>query len=716
MSAPFRKTSRTFAPAGAAVGQARQFARAALEEWGLDEVVDDAVLLVSELVTNAITHAGTPTTLEVRVEAGGVRLEVQDLHPSRMLRMGANPASGTSEHGRGLLLTAALATRWGVEYRPDSKRVWAVLALTQEPPAPSGEDRSEESPTEVAPAGVRPRASAPTGDLDPLGLRNVALNRLGVDDLLALVVEQARERLSADAAYLLLSHGIDERFTVMATSGLPADLRGRTIDKGEPGGPGARSPFLPVSIEDLERTPVDLLKGQKLRSLVVVPIAFDGRVIGALATASERVAAFTTGNAALLQRAADWVAAAVDSARLRTAEREQRGWLSFLSEAGVLLAGSLDPEMTIALTGQVVVPRLATWSAVYLDDPHGGTRLRHAWHADESRLDEVRTALEHTTPAEAVASTDPALEGEIACLPLEVRSRVIGWLILGRPLGEPLRGELLMIAESIARRAAVAIDNACVHAELHEIGAALQRGLLPASMPVARGIEVGVVYEPAGEYNAAGGDFYDFFALGGGRWCFVVGDVCGNGPEAAAVTGMARHTVRALMRSGFPLGTTLERLNEAILDEGDRGRFMTLVCGTVESAGKGRYLVRLVCAGHPPPFLVAEGRVRRLGRPQSLLGVLDVVDYTEEEHHLSGGDRIVTVTDGVLERREGSRMFGEDGVASVLASSGRATAQGLAERLLQSMTDFSAVPPSDDVAILVLDLHPASRVTPPPRT
>jgi len=707
MSTRILQTSRTFAPAAASVPEARRFARAALEEWGLDDVVDDIVLLVSELVTNAITHAGTPTTLEVRLEAGRVRLDVEDLHPSRMLRMGTDPTTGTDEHGRGLLITATLAAAWGVEYRPDSKRVWAVLALPEEPTDWTA-DASEIRSSDVSALEVRQRAPAPASDLDPLGLRSVALNRLGLDDLLALVVEQARERLAADASYLLLAQGIDERLTVTATSGLPAELRGRTIDRGEAGAPGLRSPFLPVSIEDLGHTPVELLAGQDLGSLVLVPVAFDGRVIGALATASARVAGFTRDDAALLQRAADWVASAVDRARLRAAERERRGWLSFLADSSVLLAGSLDPEMTMTMTGQIVVPRLATWCGVYLNDPRGHPRLHHAWHADEQQLGVVRSALDQASPGDGAGPTDPALDGEVTSIPLEVRDRVIGWLTLGRPPGEPLRGELLMVAESIARRAALAIDNARAHAELNEIGQTLQRSLLPASVPVAPGVDIGLVYESAGEYNEAGGDFYDFFPIGSGRWCFVVGDVCGTGPEAAAVTGMARHTVRALMRSGFPVGTTLARLNEAVLDEGDRGRFLTLVCGTLEATGTGWYRVRMVCAGHPPPFLLPkrdpQERVRRIGRPQPLLGVLDVVDYTEEEHLLARGARLVVVTDGVLERRDGSQMFDDEGVEAVLAGSGRASAQGLAERLLRAVTDFSAAPPSDDLAILVLDL------------
>ena len=153
-------------------------------------------------------------------------------------------------------------------------------------------------------------------------------------------------------------------------------------------------------------------------------------------------------------------------------------------------------------------------------------------------------------------------------IPLVARGRRIGQLTLGRPPGDPLHGEALVVAESVARRAALAIDNARAHGELQAVGEALQRSLLPAALPSAPQFDVGVVYEAAGERSLAGGDFYDVFPLGGGRWCFAVGDVCGTGAEAAAVTGLARHTIRALGLAGFPVADILERLNAAILEEG----------------------------------------------------------------------------------------------------------------------------------------------------
>lgn len=703
MSIGAKTLSRTFEPAPTSVSEARRFAREVLAGWGLDDLLDDVVLLTSELVTNAVTHAGTPMTVAVVREADRLRIDVFDQHPTRVLPVGANARPGAGEHGRGLLITSALSTAWGVEYRRDHKRVWAAFALVET-------TLSEDSPNGGSPEGngVRRRESVPTTGGDPLGLSGLALNQLALADILDLVVEQTRERFEADAAYLLLEDEMEDRFVVAATSGEATPIKGRSVRRGEGGAPSLRASFRPLAIGDLRATPVELLRELELRSLVTAPVAFEGRVIGTLAVAKREVGSFATEDGAELQRVADWAAPSVDRASTRAADSERRAWLTFQSEASVMLAASLDLEATTAMTGQIVVPRLATWCGIYLNDARDHPRLQFAWHADEHQLDAVQDALEEAEPEGPEIPAEPAVEGEIAILPLEARNRIIGWLTLGRPAGEPLRRERLMVAEAVARRAALAIDNARAHTELQEIGRSLQRSLLPAVLPDIPGVDIGVGYEPTGEFNDAGGDFYDIFGLGPGRWAFMVGDVCGVGPEAAAVAGMSRHTVRALMRAGIPIAPTLERLNAAISDEGLRGRFITLVCGTLEVTSASRFRVRLVCAGHPPPFLVTRGRpgvpARRVGRSQALLGVLDAVDYIEEEVTVERGDRLVVVTDGVLERRAGDTMFEEAGVEAVLATGIDVGAQVVADRLLRAVADFSAVPPSDDMAVLVLDL------------
>ena len=132
------------------------------------------------------------------------------------------------------------------------------------------------------------------------------------------------------------------------------------------------------------------------------------------------------------------------------------------------------------------------------------------------------------------------------------------------------------------------------------------------------------------------------------------------------------------------------------------------MCGTLRAEG-GRITVDLVNAGHPPPYVVAsDGAVREIGTPQTLLGVVEQVAYVTESHTLHRGDLLVTVTDGVLERRDGDRMLGEEAFADELATVAHLPAQAVADRIRRIVADFSDAPQHDDMAILTLRLQPGS--------
>ena len=793
-------TQQAFAPDGRSVAEARTFVRQALDDWGADDLMDEVVLATSELVTNAVVHAGTPVRIALDLDPTTLRLEVQDLHPHRPLPLGVEVPEDESEHGRGLFITAALASTWGVDYTAGTKRVWitlrrgedresspgpartrrtgaeatglAVLELSAQGEVTSWNDdavlmfgwsaeevldegwsslvqtdpaggsgsqaaapdwttrrwrgpctiRGKSGPVEVfaqqisgatgtgsvvvlVPLAERAlleaQAAEPrrdTGGTDPLGLSADTLSRLGLEAYLDLVVERTRDVVAARAAYLMVSRDADGEFEVATVSGLDPTLRGMRLAPGEIGAPDPRNPRLPVLVDDLADVETSWVHEAGLRSIALAPIVMEDRVVGALVVASERVAGFSDEEAVLLHRVAAAVAPAADRARLRVAERQRRGWLTFLAEAADLLAGSLDQDMTMAITGQIVVPQLACWCALYLDDERGEAVLHQVWHRDERSGPELRSRLDDLGPRRL-----ELLPGSVHEIVLLARGRRIGVLVLGRGEGDPLQGEARAVAESVARRAALAIDNARAHGELQAVGEALQRSLLPASVPTPVGFDVGVVYEAAGEASLAGGDFYDLFAVSGGRWWFAVGDVCGTGAQAAAVTGLARHTIRALARTGFPVAATLERLNEAIIEEGDRSRFLTLVAGTLKPRADGGLGLSLVCAGHPSPFLVRRtGEIFQVGRSQPLLGVLDRVAFVAEEHVLRRGDLMVAVTDGVLERREGLRMLEERGLMEELARVGDLTAQAVAERVRTLVAGFAATPQRDDMAVLVV--------------
>ncbi|MFC5822387.1 PP2C family protein-serine/threonine phosphatase [Nonomuraea insulae] len=386
-------------------------------------------------------------------------------------------------------------------------------------------------------------------------------------------------------------------------------------------------------------------------------------------------------------------------------EESSRGphWLGFLADASDLLAGTLDPDMVPAIIAQVVVPRLASWCAVYTADS-APLRLVYLWHADEARIDGLReqlTDMDISAADTRVTSTIHLPESQVLAVPLMARGRSLGMMCLGRPDRFP--DEVIQFAEDIGRRAALAMDNARLYAQQAAANRALQRSLLPPNEPEVPGLDYGVIYEPAGEANEVGGDFYDLFKAGDDSWRFAIGDVCGTGPEAAAVTGLARHTLRLLAREGYGVAAVLGRLNQAILEEGERARFLTLLHGDITPAADGLE-IRLVSAGHPEALrLKPSGVVEAVTTPQSLLGVFHEVVFEADTIHLDHGDVLLAVTDGVTERRSGGRLLDDDGgLAKLLAECAGLSARAVAERIRRGAAEFALEPSADDLAIVVL--------------
>ncbi|WP_234422346.1 SpoIIE family protein phosphatase [Streptomyces sp. NRRL F-6674] len=569
-----------------------------------------------------------------------------------------------------------------------------------------------------------------------------------LDGLLQRTVERARDMLDGDAAFLLLATDDETELEVRASTGLPS-ARQRFARVPVEAGPGRYgSARMPSVHDDLAAVPgaVPLLGGTGMRSVITVPLKVEGRLTGSLGVAAESPSRYSNEEALRLQFAADRIALAVESARLGELERLRRGSLSFLVEASDLLAGTLDRDQTLALMAQMTIPTLASWCAVYtIAEPSSEPYLSYVLHEDEDRIDGLKALLAKiqppepiptpgarvwTAPAEAAhqaalrtsmrslglgepatvtsgvgttLATASAVGGETVVLPLVARNRVIGMLTLGKPTDEHFRQEILELAEDLSRRAALALDNARLYSERTAISQSLQRSLLPPELPTIDGVEVEVIYRAAGEGNEVGGDFYDLFPIRDGAYGFAIGDVCGTGPEAAAVTGLARHALRLLAREGFGGPAVLERLNSAILDEGARSRFLTLLYGELWPQEDGSAVLKVVCAGHPLPLrLRQDGTVEPAAEPQPLLGVMDDLELYEETVTLNPGDVLLCVTDGVTERREGTRMLGDDGLADVLTGCTGLTAGAVAARVMRAVERFASAAPSDDMAILAM--------------
>jgi serine phosphatase RsbU (regulator of sigma subunit)/anti-sigma regulatory factor (Ser/Thr protein kinase) len=725
-----------FEPDPVAVAAARRFVRETFISWGLsyvDDRVADAVLLASELVTNAIVHAGTPVQLTCRLDGATVEVSVLDRHPARVI---PDPPSTGAEvdrpSGRGLLLPAALSSSWGVTYASAAKMVWFRLGPDAAADGPAGAGSGPALDESLA--GDRPDDGRYRRHADR---RARDLLQLSYDELLGHAVALAREAVGADAAYALIADEDGElRMRAAAGRGVPYLRLDEAAGPGQgPGDSTGMSTFLDLYNQFAERG-ADVAQAQRgelsglgeggepLRSLLTVPFQVDGRVTGMLAVAAAEPDRFAETDLARVQRVADQCAAPLERARITEHDRVRRGRLSFLAEASDLLAGTLDQEKTVALAAQLVVPRLAAWCAALLPDDDGDLRPVYVWHADEAQVDAL-TSLLSDLPAPQVPLGDSAWQWPLAgpatalrrpeaaelaadpawCFPLVARDRSLGIFVIGRPRDGALAREAVELAEDLTRRVALALDNARLYSEQRKATNALQRSLLPPELPDIPGIELAASYEAAGEGNEVGGDFYDVFEVSGGRWRFAIGDVCGKGPEAAAVTGLTRHALRILAREGHDIPTVLERLNALIVEEGSRAPFVTLIHGElIPAAGPGRAAsVALVCAGHPPPLVLrARGSVKAAADAQPLLGVVDGITFGQDVIRLSPGDVLLCVTDGVTERRAGDRLLDDDdGLKDLFGECSGLNAGSVVARIQRAVSEFGSGPATDDTALLV---------------
>jgi len=275
------------------------------------------------------------------------------------------------------------------------------------------------------------------------------------------------------------------------------------------------------------------------------------------------------------------------------------------------------------------------------------------------------------------------------------------------------RGDL-HLAVTLAAHLALVLDWQQLAENRARVVDALQQSLLPPFLPEIKGLELAARYRPTGAGNLVGGDFFDVFPLEDGSFDLVLGDVSGVGPEAAAVTGVARSTLRAVTSPNRAPSQALAALNQAIIALQEPERFCTAIYAHIHLAGDppndapssppGTALT-LGVAGHPPALVVGEdGAVRRPGgRPGPLLGVLEDPHFEDTPLVLAHGEALVLYTDGVLEAPgPGGDQLGEDRLIELLSSCAGRTASGIARRVELAVIDYEDGPPRDDVTVLVL--------------
>nr|WP_246458968.1 SpoIIE family protein phosphatase [Streptomyces himalayensis] len=742
-----------------------------------ERLIDDALVLVSELVTNAVVHAGTDVELLCRLEP-----------PEQPEPPGSYVTAGR---------VAELAA-YASGGRVAAAEPYAYTLDGQAEPAGYVLDRQAAEPGAYTPGGQAAEADAYTGDGHAAEAPAYAPDSRFAE---AVAYGTYSHSLGAEPdAYPPDGHASegaeyapDERTT---ESGAYCPDRRTTGPADHPTDAEATGSLL---IEVSDHHPTRAVRGDDLPMAQGIPEFGRGlQLVSALCTswgvtyrpgtktvwarlpitgvpAAQEIEAYAGesilqleayAGESILQRGlseADVPSPSPSHGRIpRDQDWVNRGALSFLAEASDLLAGQLDEDLVAALAGQLLVPRFADWCAVWLNDEdgragwgtdgrtggrHGGAgagpsawpRLARVWHVSENRIEELRRILEKEPPilpetprSGAVpvpwpGSSDGSSEAPGAALAyrLIAGGRPLGTLVIGRAGLARFPDEITGLVEDFSRRVSLAIGAARQYARQATISRVLQRGLLPTAVAKIPGVESALVYEPR-DKGGPGGDFYDVFPAGDGRWCFALGDVQGKGPEAAVVIGLARPWLRLLAREGYQVSEVLDRLNQLLLDdateaadaaaraiaavggpevppEGSMPRFLSVLYGELVPTGEGMRCT-LASAGHPLPLLLRpDGDVRAAAGPQVLLGVVEDVTYQSETFELRAGDTLLCVTDGVTERRSGRRQFDDgDGLAVALSDCAGLSAPLVAERIRRLVHEFADGPPEDDLALLVL--------------
>ena len=423
-----------------------------------------------------------------------------------------------------------------------------------------------------------------------------------------------------------------------------------------------------------------------------------------------------------------------------TEHKESELRARFLADAATVLANSLDYETTLQQVADLAIPAFADGCIVELADadgqlvpvamahrdrgkvalmrelrqqypaePHATRGVGHVFRTGDSELytDFEPAELRRGVPEDRQVELLQALGvRSLMIVPMSAGGRRLGTiaLALSDSARRYERADLSM-AEELARRAAVAIDNARLYRERSHIARTLQESLLPPELPEVAGAEVAARFHPAGEAIEVGGDFYDVFDTSHG-WSVVMGDVCGKGADAAAVTALARYTLRTLGVQETSPAEVLRKLNEALLRQRTDRRFCTVAYASLQVNGGGSADVCLATGGHPLPYVLrADGTVEMVGEPGTLLGVLPDVRLSDTAVRLRRGDVLVLYTDGVTEARGPRGMFGTDQLAAVLASCAELDAKSVAARIESAALEIQEGNPRDDIAILAVRIR-----------
>ena len=461
------------------------------------------------------------------------------------------------------------------------------------------------------------------------------------------------------------------------------------------------------------------------RSIICLPLHVATRTIGAIGLSFPGRRTLDATELEFMEILADTCAQAIERITAQEVAAKQSAKLAFLADASTELSRSLDYQVTLSNVARLAVPTFADWCGIdvvvdgrlhrlavehvdpakvqlakdladrYPPDPNAPNGAWNVMRTGKSELiaeitDEMLVAGAQDEEHLRIA-LDLHLRSALT-VPLVARGRVLGVITWVSAESERIYSEDdLALAEDLAKRAAIAIDNAELHSETLAAAMQLQRAVLPDEMPHVPGWEIAHYYSPSGR-TEVGGDFYDTVSLGDGRLALFVGDVMGRGVDAAAAMAQMRAAVRAYTAIDPTPANVLSKL-DLMFAQYPTDQLVTLVYLLVDPA---RDEVVVSNAGHPPPVLLrADRSVEQLPLADGCpLGVVPQ-ERQQTAFPFRSGDTVVAFTDGLIERRDEDISAGQDRVCRSLPMLASSDLSAALDKLVEVLRDPSR---DDDVA------------------
>lgn len=559
-----------------------------------------------------------------------------------------------------------------------------------------------------------------------------------VDGVMTVMTEHLAQAVGATIASVSLQQD-DETFALASIYGgrptTSIEWATYPIDRNTPIGTSYLDgrPLVLVGRDEINRRFPDLdLLTEGERSMVCLPLGVADRKLGAVGLSFPGLREPTASELEYLTTLCDTCALALEriSAQEEASAREAK--LRFLAEASVTLSSSLDWQATLAAVAHLAVPEYADWCVIHLLQD-GELRPIAMAHPDTIQESRVRDLQERYPPdpkspygVHEVARTGrsillPDIPDELLEMaahdeehlqilreldfrsalevPLKIHDRVLGVITwVTGSAGRRFTQEDLEFGEHMARRAALAIDNAHLHTEIRDVALRLQRTVLPTQTPRAPGWDVAVNYLPAGR-SEIGGDFYDVAPLEDGRVAAFVGDVMGRGVAAASAMAQMRSALRTLVALD-PEPTVVMAGLDRLFERFDLEQLVTVAYAVLDP---GRGTVEIVNAGHPAPLLVrADGTTEHVVNDETLILGVGGGQRSVAVVGFGPGDTLLMFTDGLVERRDESL---DEGQRRLVDSSELVRAEDLQTGLTRLVTEVRDETRDDDVAALALRLR-----------